>query len=148
MSKFKKLKEPLNNTYSSYPYRVPVNIKALQHTKIKELQVRMMRWVSWYKDEKIFKYLLELARRGLDRLIKTYEGSDIYSLSNTLMMYKTLFGMVQFDGGGKIMMDFTEVEEGSIESGSKVSVHFRIRQFDPTRGFRKYFWKAVIEEKN
>jgi 3-hydroxy-3-methylglutaryl CoA synthase len=58
------------------------------------------------------------------------------------------FGMVQFDGGGKIMMDFTEVEEGSIESGSKVSVHFRIRQFDPTRGFRKYFWKAVIEEKN
>ena len=57
------------------------------------------------------------------------------------------FGMVQFDGGGKIMMDFTEVEEGSIESGSKVSVHFRIRQFDPVRGFRKYFWKAVIEEK-
>ena len=52
MSKFKdyKLKD---NTYSSYPYRVPVNIKALQHTKIKELQVRMMRWVSWYKDEKI-----------------------------------------------------------------------------------------------
>ena len=52
MSKFKdyKLKD---NTYSSYPYRVPVNIKALQHTKIKELQVRMMKWVSWYKDEKI-----------------------------------------------------------------------------------------------
>ena len=52
MSKFKdyKLKD---NTYSSYPYRVPVNIKALQHTKIKELQIRMMRWVSWYKDEKI-----------------------------------------------------------------------------------------------
>lgn len=56
------------------------------------------------------------------------------------------FGMVQFEGGGKIMMDFTEVEEGSIDSGSRVSVHFRIRQFDPARGFRKYFWKAVIEE--
>ncbi|NKB34469.1 MAG: 3-hydroxy-3-methylglutaryl CoA synthase [Pseudomonadales bacterium] len=56
------------------------------------------------------------------------------------------FGMVQFDGGGKIMMDFTEVEEGTIDSGSKVSVHFRIRQFDPARGFRKYFWKAVIEQ--
>ena len=56
------------------------------------------------------------------------------------------FGMVEFEGGGKIMMDFTEVEEGTIDSGSKVSVHFRIRQFDPARGFRKYFWKAVIEE--
>ena len=56
------------------------------------------------------------------------------------------FGMVQFDGGGKIMMDFTEVEEGNIDSGSKVSVHFRIRQFDPARGFRKYFWKALIED--
>ena len=56
------------------------------------------------------------------------------------------FGMVQFEGGGKLMMDFTEVEEGRIDSGSKVSVHFRIRQFDSQRGFRKYFWKAVVEE--
>ena len=43
----------MSNTYSSYPYRVPVNHKALQHTRIKELQVRMMKWVAWYKDEKI-----------------------------------------------------------------------------------------------
>ncbi len=54
------------------------------------------------------------------------------------------FGMVQFDGGGKLMMDFTEVREGAIDSGSRISVHFRIRQFDPQRGFRKYFWKAKI----
>jgi len=53
---------------------------------------------------------------------------------------------VQFEGGGKLMMDFTEVEEGKIDSGSKVSVHFRIRQFDSQRGYRKYFWKAVVEE--
>lgn len=56
------------------------------------------------------------------------------------------FGMVQFDSGGKLMMDFTEVEEGTIDTGSTVSVHFRIKQFDPQRGFRKYFWKAVISE--
>jgi len=47
-----KFKEPLNNTYSSYPYRVPVNIKALQHTRIKELQVRMMRWSAYVTDNK------------------------------------------------------------------------------------------------
>ena len=53
MSKFKTLKEPSNNTYRSHPYRVPVNHKALQHTKIKELQVRMMRWSAWVRDERI-----------------------------------------------------------------------------------------------
>ena len=37
------------------------------------------------------------------------------------------FGMVQFDGGGKLMMDFTEVREGAIDSGSRISVHFRVR---------------------
>lgn len=56
------------------------------------------------------------------------------------------FGMVEFEGGGKLMMDLTEVEEGSIDSGSRVGMHFRIRQFDSVRGFRKYFWKAVIED--
>jgi len=40
------------NTYKSYPYTVPVNIKALQHTKTKELQVRMMKWMSYVKDYK------------------------------------------------------------------------------------------------
>ena len=53
MSKFKTSKEPSDNTYSSYPYRVPVNHKALQHTKIKELQVRMMKWSAWVTDERI-----------------------------------------------------------------------------------------------
>ena len=39
--------------YKSYPYTVPVNHKALQHTRIKELQVRMMRWSAWVTDERI-----------------------------------------------------------------------------------------------
>ena len=39
--------------YKSYPYTVPVNHKALQHTRIKELQVRMMKWSAWVKDERI-----------------------------------------------------------------------------------------------
>ena len=39
--------------YKSYPYTVPVNHKALQHTRIKELQVRMMKWSAWVRDEHI-----------------------------------------------------------------------------------------------
>ena len=40
------------NKYKSYPYTVPINHKALQHTKIKELQVRMMKWAAYVKDYK------------------------------------------------------------------------------------------------
>jgi len=55
MSGFKSLKQQYmeSNRYSSYPYKVPVNYKALQYTRIKELQVRMMRWSAWVKDEHI-----------------------------------------------------------------------------------------------
>ena len=55
MSKFKSLKQQYeeSNRYSSYPYKVPINHKALQHTKIKELQVRMMKWSAWVRDERI-----------------------------------------------------------------------------------------------
>lgn len=53
------------------------------------------------------------------------------------------FGLVEFEGGGRLMMDFTEVEPGTMDTGVEVSVHFRIRQFDNQRGFRKYFWKAT-----
>ena len=55
MSGFKSLKQQYmeSNRYSSHPYKVPVNHKALQHTRIKELQVRMMRWSAWVKDERI-----------------------------------------------------------------------------------------------
>ena len=41
------------NKYKSYPYTIPINHKALQHTKIKELQVRMMKWSAWVTDERI-----------------------------------------------------------------------------------------------
>ena len=39
--------------HKSHPYTVPVNHKALQHNKIKELQVRMMKWSAWVSDERI-----------------------------------------------------------------------------------------------
>ena len=44
------------------------------------------------------------------------------------------------------MMDFTEVEEGKIETGSRVSVHFRIRQFDSQyAGLESIFGKLLLK---
>ncbi|MBQ0799352.1 MAG: OB-fold domain-containing protein [Porticoccaceae bacterium] len=53
------------------------------------------------------------------------------------------FGMVTFEGGGRIMMDMSEVDPETFDTGSEVSVHFRLKQIDHQAGFRKYFWKAI-----
>ena len=53
------------------------------------------------------------------------------------------FGMVVFEGGGRLMMDITEVDPEVFDTGVEVDVHFRVKQIDSQRGFRKYFWKAV-----
>ena len=53
------------------------------------------------------------------------------------------FGMVQFEGGGRLMVDFTDVDRETFDIGARVGMQFRVREVDPERGFRKYFWKAV-----
>lgn len=53
------------------------------------------------------------------------------------------YGMVVFDEGGRIMMDFTDVEQGTVDSGMDVRLVFRLKEIDEKRGFRRYFWKAV-----
>ena len=51
--------------------------------------------------------------------------------------------MITFAEGGRLMADITDVEQGQIDTGTKVRMAFRIKDFDPKRGFVRYFWKAV-----
>jgi 3-hydroxy-3-methylglutaryl CoA synthase len=53
------------------------------------------------------------------------------------------YGMITFADGGRFMADITDIEQGQIDSGSKVRMAFRIKDIDEKRGFRRYFWKAV-----
>lgn len=53
------------------------------------------------------------------------------------------FGMVQFAEGGRMMMDFTDVDVGSVEVGMPMRMVFRIKDIDGQRGFTRYFWKAA-----
>ena len=53
------------------------------------------------------------------------------------------YGMVDFEGGGRIFMDITDVEPGDVDSGLPVKMVFRIKEDDERRGFRRYFWKAT-----
>lgn len=58
------------------------------------------------------------------------------------------YGMIDFDGGGRLKVEFADVEGDTVEVGRELEMVFRIKAFDKIRGFRKYFWKArpVITE--
>lgn len=53
------------------------------------------------------------------------------------------YGMIVFEGGGRIMMDITDVEVGEVDSDLPVRMVFRIKDIDEKRGFVRYFWKAA-----
>lgn len=53
------------------------------------------------------------------------------------------FGMVTFEGGGRLMADFTDVDVGAVKVGDPMRMVFRIKARDDKRGFNKYFWKAA-----
>lgn len=53
------------------------------------------------------------------------------------------YGMVQFEEGGRWMMDFTDVEADKLAVGMPMRMMFRIKDIDAQRGFRRYFWKAT-----
>ena len=54
------------------------------------------------------------------------------------------YGMVEFEEGGRAMMDFTDIEPNSeLQVGQPVRLMFRVKDYDTTRGFRRYFWKAA-----
>ena len=54
-----------------------------------------------------------------------------------------VYGNVDLEGGGNVFIEFTDTPAGEIGVGTAVRFVFRIKDFDATRGFRRYFWKAV-----
>jgi uncharacterized OB-fold protein len=53
------------------------------------------------------------------------------------------YGMVDFEEGGRLTMDFTDVGPGGVEVGTQMRMVFRAKDHDPLRGFTRYFWKAA-----
>ncbi|HEX2695226.1 MAG TPA: SDR family NAD(P)-dependent oxidoreductase, partial [Acidobacteriota bacterium] len=71
--------------------------------------------------------------------IKTFTG-DLLAVS---VDPPATYGMVQFEGGGRFMADFTDCELADCKVGLPVKMAFRRRFTDDERGFSGYFWKAV-----
>jgi len=54
-----------------------------------------------------------------------------------------IYGMIQFEGGGRTMIDFTDCSVDDVEVGVSMKMTFRKSYHDPKRGFTGYFWKAT-----
>jgi len=72
-------------------------------------------------------------------VIKTYTA-DMLSVS---VDPPNIYGMVQFEGGGRILADFSDCELSEVAVGKPVKMVFRKRLHDKQRGFHGYFWKAI-----
>jgi len=80
-----------------------------------------------------------------------YEFSDLPAFVNSFtgdllsvsIDPPAVYGMIQFEGGGRFMADFTDCELGDVQVGQRVNLSFRRRYSDKERGFTGYFWKAV-----
>jgi len=53
------------------------------------------------------------------------------------------YGMIEFEEGGRIMIDFTDIDADGLRVGQPVQMMFRIKDIDTARGFRRYYWKAA-----
>ena len=71
--------------------------------------------------------------------VKTFTG-DLLAVS---LDPPHIYGMVQFDGGGRFMADFTDCKLDEIKVGLPVRMVFRKKAQDNERGFVNYFWKAA-----
>ena len=56
-----------------------------------------------------------------------------------------LYGMVQFDGGGRTLLDFTDCDLENVQVGQTMKLSFRKKYYDKDRGFTGYFWKAILK---
>jgi 3-hydroxy-3-methylglutaryl CoA synthase len=65
--------------------------------------------------------------------------ADSLSYSPSPPLY---YGMVDFEGGGRMTLEFADVTE-EVEVGCAMRMVFRIKAVDDVRGFVKYFWKAA-----
>ena len=71
--------------------------------------------------------------------VKSFTEDWLAISANPPLMY----GNVQFDDGGVIMMELADFELGQLAVGTPVRFVFRIKDRDPKRHFHRYFWKAA-----
>lgn len=96
----------------------------------------------------------EISVNPNDHAIRTQEEYPLADVPARVMTYTAdaltfspdppdCYGNIEFDGGGRLMAQFTDIAPEALEVGVPLRMMFRIKSFDELRGFRRYFWKAA-----
>jgi len=70
----------------------------------------------------------------------TYTG-DVLAFSPSP---PAIYGMVDFEGGGRWLFDLNDCDLDSLEVGMPVEMSFRRKYHDVSRGIHAYYWKATL----
>jgi uncharacterized OB-fold protein len=54
-----------------------------------------------------------------------------------------IYGVIDFEGGGRVPLDFTDCVVEDVKVGMPVELSFRRKYYDEIRGIHGYFWKVV-----
>jgi hydroxymethylglutaryl-CoA synthase len=78
------------------------------------------------------------------------KGGKIVSFTSDMLAATTnppaIYGNIDFNGGGRCLMDFTDCTLDELQVGKPVDFTFRIKYIDSKRDTTFYFWKAVPSE--
>ncbi|MBC8511639.1 MAG: OB-fold domain-containing protein, partial [Dehalococcoidia bacterium] len=72
-------------------------------------------------------------------ILFTYTGDNLAASIDPPAIY----GMVDFEGGGRNWFDLTDCDLESVKVGMPVEMTFRRKYLDEARGVHGYFWKAT-----
>ena len=72
-------------------------------------------------------------------VIFTYTGDNLAASIDP----PSIYGLVDFDGGGRYWFDFTDCDLDSVKVGIPVEMTFRRRYIDESSGIHGYSWKAT-----
>lgn len=75
-------------------------------------------------------------RRGV---VFTYTGDNLAASVDP----PSIYGLVDFDGGGRFWFDFADCDLDSVKVGMPVEMTFRRRYVDESTGVHGYSWKAM-----
>lgn len=84
---------------------------------------------------------------SMDSVVLSGKGGKVFSFTSDLLAATVkppaIYGNIEFAGGGRCMMDFTDCTLDDLKVDQAVRFSFRIKYYDAKRDTTFYFWKAV-----
>ena len=80
-------------------------------------------------------------------IVLSEKGGKIFSFTSDMLAATinppSMYGVVNFNGGGRYVFDFTDCTIDDLAVGGPVEFSFRVKHRDGQHDITNYFWKAV-----